>query len=366
MAGMETEIPNDCHADARAENGFAGRIVALVALVHLALAACFVFSLIWAASSLASEAYRCRGVNLIEKLRADEPQKLGLAKAEALQTPNGDSIYWRISKDGIPDSFLYGTMHSPDPRITRLPDGVRRAFDLSSVVLIENVDALDPAKMAKAMIDLRQHTFLSDGTTLDLIVAAGEIPRLQKAVEARNVSWKIAKHMQPWLITATIAIPACDFEARQAGKPVLDAVLGEMARRAGKELAGLETIDEQFSAVTGVPEEFHVNALNETLSLGPMADDMMETTKLLYLEGDIAMILPIARQLAPETYQGHGYTEFRERVLTNRNRIMVERAVSRLEDGGAFMAVGALHLPGEQGLVSLLRGAGFTVEPEPL
>ena len=46
---------------------------------------------------------------------------------------------------------------------------------------------------------------------------------------------------------------------------------------------------------------------------------------------------------------------------------MAERAAQYLEKGNAFMAVGALHLPGKDGLVALLRDEGFTVEPvEPM
>ena len=46
-----------------------------------------------------------------------------------------------------------------------------------------------------------------------------------------------------------------------------------------------------------------------------------------------------------------------------RNLRMRDAALPLLADGGAFIAVGALHLPGAIGLVELLRGAGFTVTP---
>jgi uncharacterized protein len=76
----------------------------------------------------------------------------------------------------------------------------------------------------------------------------------------------------------------------------------------------------------------------------------METTKALYLDGKTAMVLPLVRAFAPKSYEGKGYNEFQELLLTRRNHTMVRRAMSYLEKGNGFMAVGALHLPGEQGV----------------
>ena len=58
---------------------------------------------------------------------------------------------------------------------------------------------------------------------------------------------------------------------------------------------------------------------------------------------------------------GDGYAEFEERIVTDRNRRMAERMQPMLTAGAAFVAVGALHLPGEEGIVALLREAGWTV-----
>jgi uncharacterized protein YbaP (TraB family) len=63
----------------------------------------------------------------------------------------------------------------------------------------------------------------------------------------------------------------------------------------------------------------------------------------------------------PDESDKEGYAAFEKRIITDRNHVMAERASTYLAKGGAFMAVGALHLPGEEGLVELLRKQGFTV-----
>ena len=55
------------------------------------------------------------------------------------------------------------------------------------------------------------------------------------------------------------------------------------------------------------------------------------------------------------------YSDFEQRIIIDRNHRMAERALPILADGNAFIAVGALHLPGKEGLVELFRQAGFTV-----
>jgi hypothetical protein len=285
------------------------------------------------------------------------------AGAEAAKVENGDAIFWEIDKEGAAPSYLLGTMHSTDPRVTKMPDGAADKFEMASTVIIESVEALDRDKTMAAMLKLKDLTLLLDGTTLDAYVPAASVERLKSAVETRAMPWKIAQHMQPWLIAAAIAIPVCEVKAKNEGAVVLDTLIGRKAQQEGKQLIGLETVEEQFKAVASVPREFHVNALKETLELGPLADSVMETTKELYLQGNTGLLLPLIRAYAPETYSGKGYAEFQELLIANRNRLMADRAAQYLEKGNAFMAVGALHLPGENGLVALLREHGFTVEP---
>jgi uncharacterized protein YbaP (TraB family) len=342
------------------------RILALLAAVNLVFFALFLASVVFAARSLASEApaaeFVCEGENLVERLSREQPEKLEAAIAEAATIVNGEGVQWRISKPGIPDSFLLGTMHSADPRIARLRPQSRAAFDTAKTVIVESTGALDPQEMAKAFIELREFTLLTDGSTLDAMLPEELLATLRESLEARAMPWGIAKHMQPALVAAAIAVPVCEFQAKQAGKAMLDAAIALEAREKGKELVGLETIAEQFGAMAAVPRDFHVTALAETLRLSGFAPSLMETTKQLYLDERIALLMPAIRIYAPQSYSGPGYETFQKELIVHRNERMASRALAHLEKGGVFMAVGALHLPGDKGVIELLRRQGFTLE----
>lgn len=351
-------------------NVVAERAIAAAAIVHFLAGILFLLTLAISATltgkANASEIPGCKGANLIEKLRAEDPARFAKIEAEAGGIENGNAIFWKISRDGIQTSWLLGTMHSVDRRILAVMEKVRPEFETASTIIVENTDSLDAGKMAEAMGALKQYVLLESDATLDKMVPQSDLPALKEALAARQLPWAAARQMQPWLVTASIAIPLCESQAKSQGTKVLDTMIGVTAVERGKSLVGLESVEEQFKAVASIPFEFHLNALKEALKLGDLSDDMMETTKALYIEGKTGWMLPLVRAFAPATYSGKGYADFQELLLTNRNSVMAERAASYLMAGNAFMAVGALHLPGDQGLVSLLRKAGFTVEPAEL
>ena len=339
----------------------------LICAINLLFFAIFMLTVFQVTTAISGEqpaaAIACTGENLVAKLADENPGKLREAEKQAEALPNGKAILWQVTRAGTPISYLFGTMHSADPRIAKLEDAARKAFDESGTVLIESTETLEAGDMAQTMMGLRELTLLMDGSLLEQSVAGDRLEALQAAVESRGMPWKIANHMQPWLVAAAIAAPDCELDAKKSGLPVLDTLIGHEARVAGKTLIGLETVEEQFAAIASIPREFHINALNETLRLYHLLNDMHETTKQLYLDGNMGLVLPLARAYAPEVYRGRGHAEFQERVLVKRNRLMAERAAEHLDGGKVFMAVGALHLPGEDGLVELLRQRGFTVEP---
>jgi uncharacterized protein YbaP (TraB family) len=74
------------------------------------------------------------------------------------------------------------------------------------------------------------------------------------------------------------------------------------------------------------------------------------------------MTMPMLKTVTPDgADDSSDYAAFEQRIILDRNKIMAERAAPILATGNVFMAVGALHLPGEGGVIELLRKQGFTV-----
>lgn len=329
----------------------------------LAVAAFFVsFGFVDPDPAKAAKAVQCNGQNLLGKLERENPEAFMRVHKKAADVVNGSDNYWRIEKNGFPVSHLFGTMHVVDPRIATLDENIKTAIDNSDRVVIEAVDALDPSAAQKAMTKLAHLTLLTEGSLRDLVADDLE-DELEVALAKRGMPMQLADRLQPWVVATTISLPLCEAHRKKAGEKVLDAVLAEYAMDNGKEIRGLETVEEQLNAMASLPASYHVSALEETLASGTLAEDMNATLKILYLESEMGMVLPLMEEVAPESYKGEGAAEFRSALIEKRNKLMFDRLTPMLETGSNFVGVGALHLPGQSGLVELLKEAGFTVTP---
>ena len=104
--------------------------------------------------------------------------------------------------------------------------------------------------------------------------------------------------------------------------------------------------------------------LTDSAKLFGRIADTNETLIQLYLQRRLDWILPfgqlaLGNRRTPK--EAAADREFLKSIMSERNRTMDERAQKYLKEGGLMIAVGALHLPGEDGLVNLLRKRGYTV-----
>jgi uncharacterized protein len=332
----------------------------LLACLHGLVFLSFLAILAFAPAARAQEP-ACRGHNLLADMRETDPATYSRIVAEGDAVPNGKGLFWKIEKPGLQASYLLGTMHVTDPRVLALPKGAMEAKAGAKVIIIESDEILDEQKAMARLMTKPQLTMMMDGRTIQSYLSPADAAQLETALKARGIPLGAVSRMQPWMLSSFIALPACELARKAKGASFLDKQLAEDAIRAGKPVKGLETMEEQLSAMASIPTEFHLKSLMEMLELGNRMDDVMFTMTDLYLSGDIGRTMPMLKAVSPDGSDEEGYAEFEERIVTARNHVMAERARPLLDAGGAFMAVGALHLVGDEGLVSLLRADGFTV-----
>jgi uncharacterized protein YbaP (TraB family) len=337
-------------------------LLRLLAALNLLFFLSFLTMLLWATGQARADMPVCTGQNLLAALQKDDPATFARIEAEGRATQNGAGLLWKIEKDGIAPSWLYGTMHVTDPRVTALPPAAQTVYDKAGTVVIETTEVLDQTKMMAVFVERPDLMMFTDSTTLASLLAPSEVETVNKALEARGIPPGSVAKMKPWIISAMIALPACELARKAAGAPVLDVKLAEDAKAAGKTLEGLETAADQLGAMASLPMDFHVKGLVETLKLGDRMDDVIETMVALYLRGDTGMFWPLFRAVLPSGAGADaGYGDFEKTMVTARNRVMAERADPILKKGNAFIAVGALHLPGPDGLIALLGKEGYKV-----
>jgi hypothetical protein len=140
---------------------------------------------------------------------------------------------------------------------------------------------------------------------------------------------------------------------------VLDDWLQQRAYVEGKTVVGLETVEEGFVKYDTMPQDQQI-ALLRTLVDNWYRRRAGAPVVQSYLDGDLAMLIAFWNE-SMSWYPPEVGEMLTFRILDNRNRIMVERMLPLMEEGPTFVAVGAAHLPGEQGILRLLERQGFTV-----
>ena len=333
-----------------------------LAAVNILIALSFLLVLAALSPAHAQEPAACGGENLLTKLEKDDPAAFAKLRAEADAVPNGKNIFWKIEKDGKPASFLLGTMHVTDPRVVAMPEAARAAYADAATVVVESDEIADEKKAGAAIMARPDLTMFTDGKSITDFLDKADTQTLTEGLKGRGLSLAAVARMKPWMIASFVALPACEIARKTAGAAFLDQRLAKEALADGKTLKGLETLLEQISALDSLPLEPQIQGLVQTVELGDTLKDVIETMSLLYLAGDTGMIMPMTRAAVPETGEdAKAYADFEQRIIVDRNHVMATRAAPILEGGNVFMAVGALHLPGPEGVVELLRGEGFTV-----
>lgn len=334
----------------------------LLAALPLLLLASLV-SVLFSVTPARAEDVACTGKDLLAEMKVSDPAAYAGLEAEAAKVPNGKGLLWKIEKQGLPASYLLGTMHVTDSRVIGMPPAAGPAFAGATTVVIESDEILDEKKASAALLMRPDLTMFTDGTTISDHLSPEDVAKLDAGLKTRGLSLTAVSRMKPWIMSSFVALPACELARKAKGASFLDKKIAEDAVSSGKKLVGLETLTEQLEAMASLPVEFHLQALIETLELGDRMQDVMETMTVLYLSGDTGMTMPMLKAVTEDVSADEeaGYAEFEKRIVTDRNRLMAERATGILAEGGAFIAVGALHLPGEEGLVELFRAKGYTV-----
>jgi uncharacterized protein YbaP (TraB family) len=258
-------------------------------------------------------------------------------------------LVFELSRDDQVRGYLVGTMHSEDPRVTALVDRIRPLVEEVDVVVLEIVPD------ATALVAVGAASLLSSDRRLRDIVGPRRYRDLETAAAARGLPLALLDRMKPWAVAVMLGMPA-----PETGR-YLDLEIHLAALEHGRQVAGLETVAEQVAVFDGMGEELQLALLDEMVDQAGELPVMVEELTQVYLAGDLARLEQVAR----DQYAGSSPPVrrwFEDEVLRQRNERMAARLAALLEDDTVLAAIGAMHLTGDTGLITLLRQAGYAVE----
>ncbi len=255
-------------------------------------------------------------------------------------------LLWKIETPTGQSSYLFGTIHSQDRAVSQFPPYVRLALAKSQPFIIESVLTEESNKVFFDSI------FFKDGQLLSDMISPSIYHYLQEVLPDYGVPVENIPSLKPWAAFTLIGRP------KPVNAETLDMVLIETARSLNKTVISLENMKELIEPMEKLSLDDQVIILNDTVcNHGQIIQDSWELVQL-YLARDLAGIMAFSNQ---PHFDEDIFDRYIQGILYDRNERMLDRIIPYLKDGSAFIAVGALHLAGEKGLLQMLKKKKYII-----
>lgn len=254
---------------------------------------------------------------------------------------------------GVAPSYIMGTMHHDDPAFASILNDAKRLIRASDSVGFELADdAKTQAVAVQVMFRLP-----TDPNTLEMQLTEDEFTKLtQGAFQRLNMNPVVTARLRPWAAALLMQYPK-----PKANGVTLDEALKTYAIQSRKIVFGLEEPEEQFSIFANIPDDKQLSMLKEVLGDLASVDAANAALGAAYAKRDMKEI----SRLAEESFAKMQDTQLRDYLenglIHARNQHMAERSEPYLRQGNAYIAVGALHLMGEDGVLPRLEKMGYFI-----
>lgn len=262
-------------------------------------------------------------------------------------------LLWKIEHPQTDPSHLYGTMHIGDPRVIRLAPKVEAAFQGAERFTMEMLLNF------RAVSVITRNSFFDDGRTLASVMDEADYQRLLHLIRQElMLPEEMVVNMRPWAVLMAMMMPT---EGQMDQDAALDMVLYRRAALRKMPMRGLETPEEQLGVFDSLSLQDQVWMLNRSVSEFGQSGKQFGSMVDAYLDRDLYKLVQLQEQMM---YEDSDIDDrFMYELVDKRNLRMVERMQVDLKKGRAFIAIGALHLPGEKGVLHLLEQQGYRVTP---
>lgn len=258
-----------------------------------------------------------------------------------------NSTLWKIEGNGLEkSSYLFGTIHITCD--ATIEDDVKKALDATSQVVLE-IDMDDPNMQGKMM----QGMYMKDQQKLKDLVSPEDYTAIDSLfIKNMGMSVKMIENVKPFFLTAMLYPKLLDCPMQS-----FETELMKIAIEQGEEVNGLETIEEQLKVFDEIPYKVQAEDLVRSAK-DNMTYDKKTFAKMLdvYKKEDINAMIEMMNDDNFTSVAKH-----QDKLLDNRNRNWIPRIGEYAKEQPTFFGVGAGHLAGENGVINLLRKAGYKV-----
>lgn len=251
------------------------------------------------------------------------------------------NLLWQISGKGLSKpSYLFGSMHVKDKRAFNFSDSLIKAMESTSAFVME----VHPDSLMKSFFEAKIER--AGKKRITELITAEQIAELVKRFEAKNGFVPDSSMLDNPVLVA--ALMNDQVNRKDDMQTFVDAYLYGIARTMKKKIYGLEKPEDQVKLLYGsdakIASLFDVDEEATAESMEKMVN--------VYAKGNLDDITALLSEESDDQLD-----------LVNRNEVMANGIIKLIQADNLFVAVGAAHLNGEKGIISLLTRAGYTLRP---
>jgi uncharacterized protein len=266
-----------------------------------------------------------------------------------------NTLLWKISGNGLEKpSYLFGTIHMLCKDDAGLSDNLRSAIANADDVYLE-IDLDNMLEMLTVMSKMK----MKGDTTLKDLLSKEDYDKVKNHFDQAGsmLPFSMLETYKPILAASLLEQSSLPCDKNTA----MEQEIMAEAKKNNKKIKGLETMSYQAEVLDAIPYKMQAEQLVTYIDNAKKGDTTSshEFSELLnaYRQQDLKKLESLMMK------DEAGISAYADLLLYNRNRNWIDKMKQILPGHSLLIAVGAGHLPGEKGVINLLKKAGYTVSP---
>lgn len=272
--------------------------------------------------------------------------------------PYTEGTFWEVSKNGEVLGHILGTIHMNDEKVTKLDKKIMDIFDNSVGYSIEAFPSSHLWNPYHGFENIKKKMMFEDKTLAD-VAGKKTANDVFQILTKNGVNKEYATKIKPWAAMFSIAA-----KSKHSG-PIIDHKLLDLASIQEKEIYQIESPEELLAAFYAMPMESQVELLKSKIKHFPKIQETLDDMVNAYLDEDLQGLMDASTSFVDQSdYQKNKHLQvYLKHSVYIRNIVMAHYmnlpflyGLDRYKgQGGTFVCVGALHLLGNKGVLSLLE-----------
>lgn len=281
-----------------------------------------------------------------------QEEKSNKPNAPKFEEGTENALLWQITGNGLKDtSYVFGTMHLINKEYFYFPDKLKTLIQSTDAVVLEiGEDLNDPFKAMKLMQlegDRTIFDFFNEEQTDSILTwVEGNM-----GMNREKFTAAFGK-MKPFILVSLGSEMNMAKCAESYEKTIM-----KIQKESKIKLEGLETIEEQLGIFDDMTDEEQAEMVMEAIRKDGESEKMILDMMKIYRRQNIDSLYLMIHE------EGETIANKEDEFLSNRNHKWIPKINSMIADRRVFIAVGAGHLGGKEGVLNLLREEGYTITP---